>query len=300
MTIFKPLLSLTFVLFCLSAFGQSGNDVVSLKWKIKPGETLIYKTVMNEVDTANHKDPDMTGMVKSLNKMTGVQDTSVVSKMNQLMKQLSKGVENTDLITQLTEKRKGIVDIEMLTFDNDTVSQSQNQHKTDSIANIANMLRKMAKGTAAARGAVFEDGGIASFYLSNGQRNLISLFFELPHKSIKPGESWSLDIHLLSFDQNFHCDSSSLKNSVTLKSVDVVNNEHIANIEYDILEYADGNMSSPFSDEAIKTMMKMTYRASAKFSIERGRWIYYDGLMSVSSTGMMSVKSTKKFSLVTQ
>ncbi|MBS1501937.1 MAG: hypothetical protein JST32_07745 [Bacteroidetes bacterium] len=87
---------------------------------------------------------------------------------------------------------------------------------------------------------------------------------------------------------------------MTLLAVEIVNGDHIADLEYDIVEYADGDFKSPFGGESVKTMMKMTYHALARFSIGKGRWILYNGLMSLTSTGFMAQQSTKKFSLVTQ
>lgn len=296
MTIFRTFLVCSFLGLSFSAASQTNESPVFLKWKLKPGEVLTYKTLMNEVDTPNHKDLSMEGMMRSI----GIKDTSDQAQMKKIMAQLSKSVEKLDLVTNLSEKRKGIVDIVMSAVDTSKEELTMNgKNVDDSLRNIGRLLNKFSGGVTL-RAAIYEDGSLQSFYIPNGQRNIVNMFFQLPAKPIKPGDSWSLDTYLVSFDQNFQCDTSFRTNKVTFTKLEVVNNEHIANVEYDIMEYAGGNFSTPFNNETIKTMMRMTFKASAKFSIEKGRWVSYDGLMSLSSSGIMSAQSTKRFSLIPQ
>ena len=46
--------------------------------------------------------------------------------------------------------------------------------------------------------------------------------------------------------------------------------------------------------------MKITYKALADFSIEKGRWVSYNGIMASSSTGLITAQTTQKFSLIAQ
>ena len=164
------------------------------------------------------------------------------------------------------------------------------------------MTRRMEKErySVAINLLMYEDGTIESFYTKNDQKNLIAIFFELPGKPVKVGDTWSPEIHFLSMDQNFICDSSYRKNNVTVINISNKENEHIVTLKYDIEEYVSGNFTSPFDGKPIKTSMKMTHKALADFSIEKGRWIIYNGIMSISSTGMMTSQSTKRCSLIIQ
>jgi len=280
----------------LSAFGQTNDDAsVFLKWKLKPGEVLIYKTEMKEMDTANHKDLNIDGFARLLGK-----DTASISDERKIITRLSKEIQNYDMITQLTEKRRGVISIEMSAIDKDkTIPELKAKTLDDSLRNIGKLLSKLTSGVRL-RGSVYEDGSIESFYTKNDQRNLLSIFFELPAKKIKVGDTWALDVHLLSADEYFVCDSSFKRNKVTLVSIENINGEHIATLKYDILEYMHGDFKSPMGEGSQNLMMKMTHQAIARFSIEKGRWVFYEGVMSLSSTGMMSSQSTKKLSLVSE
>lgn len=52
------------------------------------------------------------------------------------------------------------------------------------------------------------------------------MLFELPTKAVQIGDSWSLDINLISNDHNFICDSSYKTNKVTMVEIKKVNGEH--------------------------------------------------------------------------
>lgn len=141
------------------------------------------------------------------------------------------------------------------------------------------------------RGVIYDSGDIQSFYVQNNQKNLIALFFQLPDKPVKVGDSWSMNTNLISMDQNFVCDSSYKKNQATLVNVTRKNNETIAVIKYDIIEFVSGEMSTPFFGHSpIKTTMKYEYDVTAEFSIEKGKWVLYNAIESMSSTGLTGVQ----------
>ncbi len=294
MNLKKFLFSFLLMSISCGAFAQVKDSAVFLKWKLKPGEIVTYKTEMREIDTASHKDIDMSGMFRAI----GNKDTSKFAEMRQIIAKVNKEIQNFDMITQLTEKHKGVISVEMMAINKDkSAPKITAKNADDSLKNIGKLLSQLTTGVKL-RGAVNEDGSIQSFYTKNDQRNLLSIFFELPAKSIKVGDTWALDVHLLSADEYFVCDSAFKRNIVTLVALENINGEHIATLKYDILEYMHGDFKSPMGEGAQQLMMKMSHQAIARFSIEKGRWVFYEGVMSLSSSGMMTSKSTKKLSLV--
>ena len=285
-----------FALTCIScyAFSQVKDSTVFLKWKLKPGEVLGYKTEMREIDTANHQDFDMSGLWGSIHG----KDTSKLADLRKIMSKLNKEIHNFEMVTQLTEKHKGVITVEMMAVNNEKgIPEIKAKNAQDSLKNIGKLLSMLTTGVKL-RGSVNEDGSIQSFYTKNDQRNLLSIFFELPAKNIKVGDTWALDVHLLSADEHFECDSAYKKNQVTFVALENINGEHIATLKYDILEYMQGTFRMPMGEGAQQLMMRMSHKAIARFSIEKGRWVFYEGVMSLSSSGMMKSKSTKKLSLV--
>ena len=140
-----------------------------------------------------------------------------------------------------------------------------------------------------------------SFWINNNQKNLVSIFFELPTHPVKVGDTWKLDINLIGNDQNFTCDSSYKMNEVTLTDIKNVNGEKIAVIKYDIVEYVKGIFNTPSfmgGDGAQNTMMRFSHQAIAEFSVDKGRWVSYDGIMSGNTTGLMTSSNKTKFALI--
>lgn len=295
MTIFKPLLIGSFAMLSLSAFCQTNDSTVFLKWKLKPGEVLTYKTEMKEIDTAKRNDINFNGLAR----LMGANEKNVDSLgLNKMANDLNKQLQMFDFITRLSEKKKGVVDIELSVANNEEKAKAPTT--SDPKKKAVQAMVDMMKTGVMLRGAVYEDGSIASFYTKNDQRNLVSMLFELPAKRIKVGDTWSLDVHLLSADQYFVCDSSFRKNKVTLLNIQNVDGEHIATLKYDIVEYMHGVFNMPTGGAPQTTMMKMTHQAIARFSIEKGRWVFYEGVMSLVSSGLMDSQTTKRLSLVAE
>lgn len=288
----KNLILSIILLSSFRAFSQN-QDAVFMKWKLKPGEKITYKTTMDEIDTGNHKDFSMDGMAKLMG------DSTNSGEFKKILKQLNKEAQNENMVTSLEEKRKGVVDIEMSVSEKEHNVNKDTSKADSGFQKFQALMNKMTNGVML-RGAIYENGGIESFYTKSEQKNLIALFFELPGKAVKVADSWALDLHFISMDQSFICDTSYQKNNVTVTGIDKKDNETIVTLKYDIVEYVDGDFKSPFDGSVVKTSMKMTYQAIAGFSVERGRWIAYDGIMSLSSTGIMSSQTTKKFSLIAE
>lgn len=284
------------VFFAAVCYGQNDQSV-TLRWKLQPNEVLAYKTVMQEVDTSKVKNfsINLGGIFELLNKDSL---NKSLSEANNFFQSLRKVVEDMPLITRLSMKNEKVIDIEM-SLDN---KPSSKKNKTDSTANeMVDMIQKMSGGVML-RGAVYADGGLESFYVKNDQRNLIALFFQLPNKPIKVGETWSIDVNFISMDQNFKCDTSFKQNKVTLVDVKNVGSEKVAVLKYDLAEFVSGNFGNPMltTSKESKTMMAMKYQAIGEFSLDQGRWTAYQGITTITSTGFMSQTSTKNFSLLKQ
>jgi len=281
-------LTLFFCFLSLLVFSQTKDSTIFMKWKLKPNEILSYKTVMQEIDTANHIDFSMDGMMKAI----GINKKEDFDEARAIFKKLNAQMQNANFVTHLRRNKKGAIDIELAIVKDSTITNKKTSD-TDKFSNIQKMMASMNSGIML-RGSIHEDGTIESFYTKNDQKNLVAIMFELPGKSVKPGDSWPLNTNLLSMDQNFVCDSSYKKNVVSFIGIENRNGERIVNLKYDLVEYVNGAfLNSNMS-------MKMTYQGIAQFSIEKGRWITYEGIMGLSSTGMMSSQSTKKISLTSE
>jgi len=289
----RKILILILGLFTITAFGQK-SEKVELNWKINSGDTLSYQTVMTEIDTSTVKF-NFGGLFDALSDSAENTD-----KAQKLFKEFNKSFNNIDFVTHLTNKKNGIIDIVMQTRPKENVEDVKTDTLNEKMAEMMKMMQSMSQGVML-RGSVYETGGIHSFWVKSNQKNLIAIFFELPQNPVKVGDSWELEINLIANDQNFECDSAYKVNKVTLTDLKSKNNETIAVLKYEIVEFVDGTFHSPsFMGKGgpTKTMMKFNYQAVAEFSIDKGCWVSYDGIMSLEASGIMTSNIKKKFSLI--
>ncbi len=96
-------------------------------------------------------------------------------------------------------------------------------------------------GSILLKAAVYEDGSLHSFWLKNEQRNLISLYFELPKQEVKKGDTWSLEcFNGIQFGFVFYCEKSEKRNEVRLADIIETEKDTIAVLQYDIYELCQG------------------------------------------------------------
>ncbi|WP_423149734.1 hypothetical protein [Rubrolithibacter danxiaensis] len=289
----KKLLTIIFGLLTITSFGQT----IDLKWKIGEKEKINYLTVMSDIDTSK-VEMDFGNFFKSFSDSTG----KGLSETKDIFKKLNQSMQNIDFVSTLSNKGDGIIDIVMTTRPKEKSKENSKDSKDSKEDEMLKMMQSMNQGVML-RGSVYATGGIHSFWVKSNQKNLISTFFELPTKPLKIGDTWKIDINLIANDQNFSCDSSYKINEVTLTDIKKNNGETIAVIKYNIVEYVNGTFNSPSfmgGGGEQKTMMKFTHQAIAEFSVDKGRWISYDGIMSLDATGVMTAKKKTKFTLISE
>lgn len=273
-------------------------EKVLLKWKVN--DTIKYKTIMDQIGDAefdmDYKKTFGIFFRDNIKDSTIVKNDSIKKGFDlfegdmfkKMKSELNKINESTELITYLTKSSnfENIIDVEMV---------RKNLKENDSIDKKG--ILSMVKSGTQLKGSIYNNGSLHSFWLNNAQRNLMSLFYELPIKEIEKGDVWSLkNLNYIQYGNIFFCDKAEKKNEVKLTDLVDRNGEKIAIIEYDIYEFADGNID--FFGNRTPSNMKIRYNAKGEFSIDKGKWILYKGFLSIEINGMMSSKSKQKFELI--
>lgn len=309
MSINKIIILMSIVLFSHSvSFSQ--NSGIFLQWKIAKGDTLKYQTIMNAE--------------QSFAEETSKADTST-NVFKNLFKSINKANGNMKYQTNifLNQKDNNLIDIEMKTVaSTDTAHKSpmkqdfegtknkkkdkkQTDEKSDSLAvqNMFNALSGMGS-MVVLRGRITPGGEMVSNYYKNSQRNLVSILFALPNKPVQIGEKWKLAASFIEMDQNFYADSSSNINDVYIEKIIEKDNDKIAIIKYNILEYVSGDFIAqmiklPGMDNNKKTFMKYSYSATGYFSMTKGKWLNYEGESEVDTNfSMIGGKTKQIFKLI--
>lgn len=314
-TLKMNLKTILFLLISTITYSQT-NKKILLEWKLSKNDTLKYKTSMNVIQQKN----------KNTSKDSSDNDFTKIQKL------LSEVNSNTKYQTKLfiNNKNENLIDIEMLAIndekdsnleqiiseikeDSEQKSKKKKKKKTkteeiksDSL-NINNLYKSLASlnGNVVLRGRISKTGEIISTFYKNSQKNLIAILFELPNKPVEIGEKWKLNnVSLIEMDQNFVCDSLSNENTVYIEQIIESDTDKIAVIKYDINEYVIGDFNNPMGgmfgmDESQKTFMRISHTATAHFSLLKGKWISYEGLMEVESNfAMFGGKAITEFKLL--
>jgi len=263
-----------------SVFSQEVKKY-DLDWKLQPNENLTYKTSLSNVDTSQFSSIKFGNGFDS-------KSNSIMNKSNEFLKQFWDMQKDAELYSVLSLNDKGNIDVIM--YQKPNVASGSDK---DSLASFFEMVQQLTKGVVL-RGILNPKGNIESFYLKQDQKNLLAILFELPTYPVSVGETWSLNLNLLMFDQNFIFKESKRKNIVTLKNVQQIGDDQIAYLDYDIYEYVEGDFNGPFANKSIPTSMEFSIRGTAEFSINKGRWLTFINLTKIESTGFMNSKVIQK------
>lgn len=293
--------ALAVMLFASSAplFSQTDQDAFLLEWKIPQMDTLRYQTIMKNVSIEDETTGDT-----AQSPLAAMLANALSSFMNMSYETVlfanAKNNKHVDIemwtIFETTENGKNLMS-GFLEKASETASQDESelpeeQSAEDNMARtlINKALTSMNK-TINLRGRISSTGEILSSYYKGGQKNLIGILFQLPGKPVKVGDKWSVDANMLEMDQNFYCDSVYRHNEVYLDQIIEKDGDKIAVIKYVLDDYVLGDYEIPFGDllgmnnKDEKMYMQMTYRATGHFSINKGRWVNYEG-ETLTSTNM--------------
>ncbi|NOQ71757.1 MAG: hypothetical protein GQ574_07145 [Crocinitomix sp.] len=288
-TIFFGISLFTFIT-CSSISEEKPSDKneVLLNWKIPDGEKIEYETVMEEIGESTFE-VELGGLFEKM------KDSDSDDKKNDFFNKLKQIQSNTSFKTTLSNSEifQDVVDIEMSATPKESDSEDDSE-----IAKFQSMLTGIVL-----RGTVNKDGTLHSFWVKSEQKNLLSMFFELPKGPVSRGDTWTLgNINLIGNDQNYICQEAIKENVVTLTDIVDRDGETIAIVDYNIREYVSGDFVTPSfsgkSGESTKTVMEFQYSAQGEFSVDQGKWVSLTGILSLDASGVMTSTQKQKFSLV--
>jgi len=261
------ILLLFFILSTINLFADESKSVL-LRWKVKEGDVLGFKTSLDEI-----KDKKDDKSLKKSDSKEGFPKFKLPDKysMIAILKPDGKDRFFVELVFH---------DIGKISSDSDNFSKS-----------IYEMLKKR-EGKVQLRGEINSQGKITSFYLPQGQKNLLALFFQLPGKPVKIGDTWSIDVNLISMGAIFDCKKSRRRNLVKLISLRPTGNgDIIAVMEYDIYESIMGTLLGP-------TSMEMSFKGRGEFLVKEGKWKNFSGIMETETRSILNSSVKQRFAMI--
>lgn len=193
----------------------------------------------------------------------------------------------------LQKNSQGNISVEMILTD---VERSPN----DLTSSEKNLTIQALNTSSFVQGEISTHGQLVSTYLSQDQKNLLSLFFELPQHPMQVGDTWSIGAICITVEAGqFTLETSSIENQVTLSKIyETPNHELIAVLDYRIVENLEGTQMVPlFLDEPVSASMQCNGIGQGEFLVEQGHWKQFDFQYTNTITGITDGTMTQNFSL---
>lgn len=281
---------------------KQGSESVVLRWKIPQSGYLAYDTNMEKVEPEN-------GHLFQFNLKEYIHDKDAQESMPD---NLSIDMPDTYSVTTLMQaKNDGGIKIKLYMNPTKSGETEEDEEEPQNVEEDMNRaVRKMMKqmeGTVIIRGEIDDTGAIRSYYIQQSQKNLLSLFFELPKEPVKVGDTWPLDVSLIEMGNGFVCDHEERQNAVSLVSlINTDQGETIAVLKYLIYEAVEGRMIMPkmpddMPGEGLGDVLGVSYSygliGEAQFLVNEGRWKQFNGIMDIQSKGIISSSVKQHFAL---
>lgn len=269
---------------------HESGDAKLLRWRVPKGKVFALKTAISSVDSS--KDNAIKFNLEEMFKGMSEGDTPSEEIKKALNGEL-RMPKDYSMVTVLKGEAKDTISIRMIMEDFDPPAQAEGL-SGDTYQKLIDQM----KGSVQLRGDITPSGSIRTFYLESKQKNLLSLFFELPQAPVRIGDSWELHVNLLSMGHGFICDAARRINRVTLVSLEPTDTEdQIATMEYTLFESAKGRFVLPGFDEDKPAGMSFSFIGRGRFSLRQGVWESFVGLMEIKGTGMMKVDTQQVFAM---
>ena len=269
-TVFVMVVVAGVVLASRGTWGDEGKGTV-LRWKVPEGQALGFRTDISPVDPKKEEgvQPDVNRMIEDFLGKDGAEKTPMPDmKGRGAMSTILKAAGGGNIAIQMVLGK-----LEMPEVDPKQAEE---------------IKKKFAamEGTVQLRAQMDAAGQVTSFYLANGQKNLVAMLFELPVKPVRPGDEWSIHVNLVTMGGAFVCEKMSHVNRVKLVSLEkTADGDILAVMDYCIVEGAKGHL--PIMGEGEKKPFGMigAFVGRGEFLVNKGTWKRLNGRMRIKSVG---------------
>jgi hypothetical protein len=156
--------------------------------------------------------------------------------------------------------------------------------------------RKAIEGSLQLLSDIQPNGRSQSFYLTKKQQNIVSMLFGLPDSPISAGYSWQLPVYMIELGNGFIVNQAKRNNKACLlRTESLQDGEILAHIIYTFYESVEGyyelkpnpNVQPPPYE------LRATYLAYGVFSVNRGNWMNYAGILEFKGSGQLPIHTSR-------
>jgi hypothetical protein len=156
--------------------------------------------------------------------------------------------------------------------------------------------RKAIEGSLQLLADIQPDGTPQSFYLTKKQQNVVSMLFGLPDSPISVGDQWHLPIYMIELGNGFIVDQAKRLNNACLIKLEPQNDgDELAHIVYTLYESVEGYYElKPIPNITPPPFgLRATYLAYGVFSVKKGNWLRYAGILEFKGSGQVPINMAK-------
>ncbi len=262
-----------------------------LNWKIEEGQPIAYNTAM-EVSISNTS----VDFDRIFNSSQSGEGNEAASHFQEMFENLQNSQPTYSIVSILEKNARGNISIKMV-LDNVEIPE---QKSDDLRGQEFSQLLKGMEGRIQLQGEVTPEGEIASPHLAQQQKNLLALFFELPGRPVKVGDTWQIDLTCITVNSaQFTIENSDGTNQVTFTEItETPEGELVAILDYLVAESVEGEQTIPFfSEKPVPASMKCSFIGRGQFLIEQGRWQQFSAEFTIQTTGVMTADVTQHLAL---
>lgn len=241
-----------------------------LRWNVS--EPIVYDVGVERVNV-NKDDFDsfIEGVSREIGRWEANKFEKLLERSVSMQNKINESLSNRVILTKFTDNR---FNVRWFKFLKENTELSKKEVES----------AKMQTGVKL-RGDICDNGSVYSQFLQREQKNLLSIFFQLPTDSVEIGDSWDLDLQWIVTNHRFKCDSFDLRHSVELQGVTEINGEIIASLLYKLEEYMIGEDVAGWDNTKSEALYKFTNIGVCRFNITKGKWEFYDMINEVELHG---------------
>ncbi len=162
-------------------------------------------------------------------------------------------------------------------------------------------IREAKAGTIQLLAHMDSRGNVLSSYHFQKQKNLVSLFFQLPNKPVKVGDTWDIPVQFIELGNGYVVDETqNFKRAILLSKSTNKQGEVIAKILFVVHEFVKGQFQ--FKDgatlSAVPFSLDAGYIGYGELVVNRGYWARHVGQVAYVGTGQSPMNVKKLHALV--
>ncbi|ARU54319.1 hypothetical protein OLMES_0212 [Oleiphilus messinensis] len=146
-------------------------------------------------------------------------------------------------------------------------------------------------------------GKIKSFYLQRGQRNTVSLLFDLPYTRVKVGDCWDVPVSLINTKIDYDVTDYHQRNEAVLLSKRTLDSGDIlVEVMMNLDESVSGNTGRYYVQNSNEILLPFSlikkYIALGEFNVSKGYWERYIGYLVTDGGGILEMEDSTQIFLL--